>query len=242
MTCLLDCQWAELPIAETSANGYYHSPVTRDLGRLRMASLGWELRINRVMNGKVQMSRGRWAEVVSEVGGPAPLFTVMLLEVGLRSGAVLPTLLAAVTMGVLPYAVTVWLARAGKVSDRFVKDRRQRTPILLGTLVIFLSGAVALWAFGAPSELRAFVAVGTGGLLTVTVITLFWKVSVHATLAALFAGIQVVLFGAWGALGLAVLAGVLWARYHVRAHSISQLVAGTALGAGLAVCFAAASP
>lgn len=182
----------------------------------------------------------RSADVISEIGGPAPLLTAMLLEVGLMAGAVLPTVVAVITMGVLPYAVTVALARAGRVGDRFVADRRQRTPILVGTLVVFVLGAVAVWALDSPAALRALVITAVCGLLVVTLITLFWKISVHATLAAMFAGLQIVLFGGWGLFGLFVLAAVLWGRHRLQAHTIAQLAAGTALGATLSLCYALA--
>ncbi|WP_295012087.1 hypothetical protein [uncultured Microbacterium sp.] len=183
------------------------------------------------------MSKRRWAEVASEIGGPAQLLTILLLEVGWSSRSLVPTITAVVTMGVIPYGVTVWLARTGRVSDRFVRDRRQRTPILLGTLGIFVLGGGAVWLMGSPAPLRALVVVAGGGLVVVTLITVFWKVSVHATLAAFFAAMQIVLFGGWGAWGLVVLAAVLWARKALSAHSVAQLVAGTILGCGLAVAY-----
>lgn len=50
--------------------------------------------------------------VISEVGGPAPLLFVRLLEVGFLAGAVAPTLVVAVTMTAIPYAVMLWLTKA----------------------------------------------------------------------------------------------------------------------------------
>ncbi len=139
----------------------------------------------------------RVATWISELGGPAPLLFAGLLEVGLRAGPVWPTFVAALTMAAMPYAATIWLARAGRVSDRFVKERSQRAPILAGTLAVFVLGAVVVMLMGAPIRLMLVIAVAIAALVMVMTITLVWKISVHATLAAFFAGLQVHLFGGW---------------------------------------------
>lgn len=177
----------------------------------------------------------RWASVVSEVAGPAPLLGVILLQVGLPTGAIIPTLIAFATMAVVPYTITVWLAKAGRVSDRFVADRRQRTPILAGTLIVFAAGAVVVWLMNAPSQLRWLVVIVVAGLFVVTLVTVLWKVSVHATIAGFFAAMQVHLYGTWGLAGALVLAAVVWARLTLRAHTMAQLVVGSLLGVGM-VC------
>jgi membrane-associated phospholipid phosphatase len=180
-------------------------------------------------------SKTRWATVISEAAGPAPLLGVVLLEVGLAAAAIVPTLIAFFTMAVTPYAITVWLARAGRVSDRFVADRRQRVPILVGTLLVFVAGSVAIWLLNAPAQLRWLVVIVVAGLFVVTLITLIWKVSIHATIAAFFAAMQIFLFGAWGLVGSIVLAAVIWSRLTLRAHTVAQLVVGSLLGVAM-VC------
>lgn len=178
----------------------------------------------------------RLALVISEVAGPAPLVLIMMLEVGVQGADPVPTLVAALTMVVVPYGITIWLARTGRVSDRFVGDRHQRVIILAGTLLVFVAGATAVLLLGASASLRWLVITAVGGLLVVTIITTRWKVSIHATLAAFFASFQVVLFGAWGLLAVAIVVAVIWSRRVLQAHTWGQLAAG----AGLGVAYAAA--
>ncbi len=183
-------------------------------------------------------TRDRVATVISEIGGPSPLLLVGLLEVGLPTGAVLPTLISVFTMAVAPYGATIWLARAGKVDGRFVADRSQRMPILLATLVVVIAGAVAVVLLQAPSSLVRLSVAAVAALMIVMVITLRWKISIHATIAAFFAGLQVALFGPIGLIAMLIPLLVVWARYRLRAHTAGQLIAGLALGAALALSYA----
>lgn len=187
---------------------------------------------------KEQVRLRRVATWISEVGGPAPLLFVGLLEVGLRAGSVWPTIVAAITMAALPYAAMIWLARSGKVTDRFVKERSHRAPVLAGTLAVFVLGAIAAMLMGAPMGLMLVIAVAIAALVIVMAITLVWKISVHATLAAFFAGLQVHLFGWRGLFGLVVLAAVLWSRRALRVHTVGQLIAGSGLGVMMSVAYA----
>ncbi len=187
-----------------------------------------------------QTPRSRIADVISEVGGPAPVLFVGLLEIGFRFDALAPASIAAITMAVIPYAALLMLERSRKVSDRFVRDRKERMPILLGTLVVFAIGAIVVVLMGSPPELIWVIAAAITGLVVVTLITLTWKISIHATITAFFVGLQMFLFGPWGLVALIFLALVLWSRWALRAHTVGQLAAGTALGGGLAVVYVTA--
>lgn len=185
--------------------------------------------------------RRRAAEVVSEIGGPAPLLVVGMLEVGLAHGALLATVLLAFAVGIVPYAVTVWFARAGRLSGRFVADRRQRAPIMLATLLLAIGGTALVAALGGPRPLVLLGATAVVGIIVATAVTAWWKISIHATIAAFFAALQVVLYGPIGFVAVVIPIAVAWARLQLRAHTAGQLVAGTALGVALAVGYGVAA-
>ena len=80
----------------------------------------------------------------------------------------------------------------------------------------------------------ALVAAMAVALAVATLVTLFWKVSLHAAVAG---GTIAVLWRVFGpaALALTPLVGLLaWARVAVGAHSPSQVVAGIGLGTTIA--------
>ncbi len=182
----------------------------------------------------------RLAEVISGIAGPAPLLLIGLLQVGLPSGAVAATIVSVLTMAILPYASTIWLARAGRLSGRFVSNRRQRIPILLGTLVVVVVGAVVTALIGAPRPLLALAVLAVVTLAVVSIVTLRWKLSIHATLAVFFTGLQISLYGAIGLVAIVIPAAVVWARFHLGAHTRGELAAGAALGAAMSIVYALA--
>ncbi|WP_285035167.1 phosphatidic acid phosphatase [Plantibacter sp. ME-Dv--P-095] len=181
----------------------------------------------------------RVAQVVSEVFGPAPLLTFALIQAGVGTAprGIWTALLASLLIAVLPYAALILLARSGRVSGRFVSDRRQRGPILACVLVSVVLGVSLLVWLGADARLLAVGIAAIIGLLVVTAVNLAWKLSIHAAIAAFVAILQ------FGSLPVALAATLLlvplvvgWARVREGAHTTAQVIAG--FGAGGAVFLA----
>lgn len=178
----------------------------------------------------------RLADVLSYVLHPAVL---MLLTVLLASregrggwgGALMDA--GILLLGLLPGLGYIFIkARRGEVSHYHLILKEERR-IVLPLLFVGMLAAFGLYALtGAPEVmLRGMVA----GLLTglgAIVITRFWKISLHATVAmgcaALFLPISPTYVAAFAAAGLVV--GV--ARLIVRHHTVAQVVAGWAYGFG----------
>jgi len=178
--------------------------------------------------------------VLSEVFGPAPLLTFALIQAGAQTGArgVWTALLGSLLIAVLPYGALILLARAGRVSGRFVSDRRQRGPILACVLVSVILGVAALVWLGAGAQLLAVGIASILGLLVVTAVNLVWKLSIHAAIAAFVGFLQ---FAYFPPLVAAVLllapAGVGWARVREGAHTPLQVLAGYGSGVVVFLCF-----
>ncbi|OLS14128.1 MAG: hypothetical protein RBG13Loki_2306 [Promethearchaeota archaeon CR_4] len=121
-----------------------------------------------------------------------------------------------------------------KRGDIYLTDRRQRFwPMVSAILgyIIFLS---FIWvSFGWGNLLTRIISGSTLLSVGMLVVSLRWKISIHAT------GNSV------GIMGLAVLnpmtmwvtlplhALVIWVRRKVKAHTVTQLLVGTALGIGI---------
>ena len=178
----------------------------------------------------------RVARGLTEVFAPAVLAAALPIVIGVHAGRTVPTglawgLLASVFTAIIPYAMIWYGVRRGRLSDRHIGVREQRTkPLALG-LVAVLVGLALLGLFGAPRELIALVVALFVGGVVATVVNHFWKLSVHASVAA---GSMVVLALAFGPVLLAtvvVVAAVGWSRVRLRDHTTWQVVAGTVIGA-----------
>lgn len=180
------------------------------------------------------------AQLISEAFGPAPLGSALLLCAALSDGATVHNLLAGglavlfVTVG--PMMALLYLSRRGRVSDHHVSERSQRAPVLIGVLGCMAVGTWLLYLWGSPVSLYRMLLGLAVGLLVVMVVNLFWKLSIHAAVAAFFVLSICSIFGPtliWTAI---VPAAVGWSRVQLKAHSMAQVVAGW--GAGCAVgCF-----
>jgi len=181
----------------------------------------------------------RLAKLCTEAFAPAVLVAVLLLLVGWHAGAQpgvsrwwgLP---AAVFAAGIPMAYVLRGVRRGRLGDHHIPDRALRRGPLLFGIASVAAGTTALVLFGAPRELLALLAAGIAGLLVYTAVTAFWKMSIHAGVAAGTVTVLVALYGpvALAAAPLVPLIG--WARVRLAAHTAGQVVAGTIVGALIA--------
>jgi hypothetical protein len=180
------------------------------------------------------------ARLVTEVLAPAPTVAVLVLLVAWHSA---PTTAEAVQWGVLavlfvsamPFLYILRGVRRGRLTDHHVGLRQQRpVPLLIG-VVSMLVGLFLLAFWGAPRGLIALVAMVAVGMALSLLVTLVWKLSIHAAVVSGAVAVLVLVFG----LPLLVLAPlvplVCWARVAVRDHTPAQTVAGAVLGAAVAV-------
>jgi len=108
------------------------------------------------------------------------------------------------------------------VEDHHVGEREKRPKVILAILGSVLAGVVLMVVLGAPRELLALMAAMAAGLVVTLAITLVWKVSMHAAVAAGTAVILVLVFGPvlnalWGVVAL-----IGWSRVALRDHTCSR--------------------
>jgi hypothetical protein len=184
-------------------------------------------------------ARQRLARLATEVLAPAPTVVVLLLLVAWRSAptpgeALASGALAALFAVLIPLAYILREVRRRRLSDRHVSIRAQRPLPLLVGIGSVLIGLALLTRWGAPRDLVALVAAMAVGLLTALLVTLVWKVSVHAAVVAGAVVILVLVFGP-ALLVLAPLVGLVgWARVEAGDHTPAQVLAGILLGGAVA--------
>lgn len=128
-----------------------------------------------------------------------------------------------------PMLYVFWLYATDRISDLDMSARSEREIVFSAFIVFDALGAFALWLVHAP---RLMIAAMLGYLvstLLVQYITRYWKISTHAigitaplTALTIIAGRQPLPF-------MVLIPMVCWARVYLRAHTVTQVVAGVAL-------------
>ena len=181
----------------------------------------------------------RTARLVTEVLAPANLVISLLLVVAWNSAQTTAARLAwglgaALFAGVLPLAYLLRVARQGRWTDHHVGEGEKRPAVMLVILASVLVGVGLMIAADAPRALLALMGAMAAGLLVTLAVTLVWKISIHAAVAAGSVVILTLVFGpALHALwALAALVG--WSRVALRDHTATQVLGGAVAGGTVA--------
>jgi membrane-associated phospholipid phosphatase len=182
------------------------------------------------------MDPSRTAALVTEALSPAVVVVALPLAVawhatGHSIGATLGWgLLVAVFYSALPMAFVVRGARRGRWDGHWVRDREHRTLPLLMCLLSALAGMALMVWLSAPAPVVALAWAMITTLVACLVITRWWKVSVHATVAGGAVAMVTFLYGPWLLLLVPLVALVCWSRVVVEDHTVAQVVTGALLG------------
>jgi membrane-associated phospholipid phosphatase len=179
------------------------------------------------------------ARIVTEVFAPAPTVAALLVVVAWHTAATAADavrwgLVSVLFASLIPFAYIVRGVRRRRFTDHHVGVREHRPIVLVVGIASVLIGVMVLIVLGAPRDLVALVGSMAVGLISSMLVTLFWKISVHAAVTAGAAVVLVLVFGpplTW--LGL-VVAVVAWARVAIGDHTPAQALAGILLGATVA--------
>jgi membrane-associated phospholipid phosphatase len=173
------------------------------------------------------------AHWVSHLGSPpaagiaASSITVARLTVpGLWQWVSVYVLLALVT----PLSFLIWQVHQGHVSDLDVYFRKQRK----GSLLVTIAGLALTWLLMnlgvAPPILRFMVGAGLLMWVAIYLVTLRWKISIHAASISEMSFFLIWGFGLSAAPALLAIPAVGWSRVKLRRHTPAQVIAGAGLG------------
>ena len=162
------------------------------------------------------------------------LVAVLLLVVGWHAGGQVGVsrwwgLPGALFAGAIPLAYVLRGVRQGHYTDHHIPEReRRRGPLLFGIGSV-LVGMVVLVVLHAPRDVLALLAAGAAGRSWP--VSHWWKMSIHAAVAAGTVVVLVAVYGAWAVTGVVVVVLICWARLRLSAHTRAQVVAGAVVGA-----------
>jgi membrane-associated phospholipid phosphatase len=182
------------------------------------------------------------AHALTNALNPFVIFTALFAlaafaEAGAYRGVLYLTVELTAAAAVAGYVL--FMRRRARVGDFWISGRAERLTPAVFLLATFVALLAALVLLDAPQNLTLLTF--SMGLASAGVagITLLWKASAHCTVAGHAAAAGLLLLGPLGFVFLLLLPLVLWSRVTLKAHTLSQTLAGAAVGAGCAVLFLA---
>jgi hypothetical protein len=137
--------------------------------------------------------------------------------------------MGAVLAGVVPFAVCFLLLRRGSVEDIHVADRTRRWIPLGAAMASGILGLLALRLMGTPIELQALGAAYLANAAAFGLVSLTWKVSIHAGVFSGALAACALAVSPWWWMGLSTVPLVVWARTRRGRHTLLQGIAGGCL-------------
>ena len=183
------------------------------------------------------VDKKKFAMCVSRVLNPVIVLGVVIVLVSLEASGsgtwtVLCALIALFFTVFAPWSIVLYMRRRGEISELFIPDRHDRLrPLFFFTASSWMGVGILYFLHSPPAIYALMVCVAV--LSTVALlITMQWKISLHAMGLWAACGVMIALYGSWWAVVPAGL--VSWARFVLQAHSISQILVGSIVGAGVA--------
>ena len=116
--------------------------------------------------------------------------------------------------------------RMKKVGDLDVTDRSERKAPFMVSILVYTLGTVIMFALNAPSIVSALMFCYTTNTLVTFLISLHWKISVHAVGVAGPLTVLVYFFGWLYSPLLLLIIPIGWSRIELNAHTLAQVVVG----------------
>jgi membrane-associated phospholipid phosphatase len=180
----------------------------------------------------------RLAHYVSTILAPSTISLPFVLLVSLyhAQDTTSALLFACLTLFFLTLGPMIYIligVRKGWLSDVDVSRRSERAgPFLFGITSVAL-GFVLLRYVNAPKNLETLLLITTISGVIMLIVTLWWKISIHASSLAGAATMLTALYGAVMLPTFLLLILVSWSRVVLRRHTTAQVIAGSLLSIAL---------
>lgn len=182
-----------------------------------------------MLQGVKKLNKEKLASRISLVVNPLLITLATFIPLILRFGGGQTWSLFIVTAffgSVLPMVGVYVLLKRGIISDVFATERTERFVPFLASIVSYLLGSIVLVYMQAPAAITALMATYIVNGIVLVVITMKWKISIHASGVTSPVTALVYLLGSRLLPLFLIFLPVAWARLELKAHSKWQLTMG----------------
>ena len=136
-----------------------------------------------------------------------------------------------------PMLFVLWLYSTDRIADLDMSVRSERERVFGAFVLFYWVGTGVLWLIHAPTLIVATMGGYAAASLVVQYITRCWKISTHALGITASLSALVHLYGQQPLPFLVLIPIVGWSRVYLKAHTVLQVVGGTALGGAAVLLF-----
>ena len=182
----------------------------------------------------------KWAKIISFVFDGSfisiPIFIVICMVLVEDKMAALNWAMLCILFGmIIPVVYIFFLYRKNKILDMHMPDRKNRMKPMIFTIISNIVGFVVLYLLKAPFFLRTLCILSIIATSILTVITFYWKISLHTSWITSIVITFNVLLGPWMLLLLPLIPMIGWARVRAKKHTTPQVLMGA--GISTVICF-----
>jgi hypothetical protein len=171
------------------------------------------------------------ALLISALFSPFVLIPITVVATGLRYENDIADLAKWIAGGLvflvlIPSAFLFLQIASGKVTDPHVAVREQRIKPFLVGLLSSIAGTIFLWLYGLGKPAISFAICYLANMILIVLITIRWKVSIHASVFSACVVAMAISFGSHLLFLLLLLPAIGWARIHRGKHTPAQIAVG----------------
>ncbi len=129
----------------------------------------------------------------------------------------------------IPFLYVFFLYRKRRIKSMHIPLRRNRIKPLAIACISYSAGLLVLYLLDGPSFLKSIFAISAISTTILTIITYYWKISLHTSYITFVVITFHILFGKWMFPLILLVPTIGWARIKIKKHTISQVVLGVGI-------------
>lgn len=183
------------------------------------------------------MTSEKLAKILAVILGPHVwlpiLFVIVIMKSGLTPNQlviIFPSVL--ILEVIIPIAYLVIAPKLKWIGEWDMMTQKERLPFFLLMLTTTTISLIIIQLFGNKLLLHLNIII-LSSLITLFIITIFWKISLHTSLNTAAVIIVNFLFNWRLPLLYLTIPIIFWARHHLKKHSLNQLIAGVVITASI---------
>lgn len=159
-----------------------------------------------------------------------PIFLIIcMMVVENKVEAISWALMCLVFGTIIPYLYVCFLYKKKEIEDMHVPRKEDRIKPMLVSSASYVSCLGILYILNGPLFLKSIFAVSAVSTVIFTIITYFWKISLHSSWITFIVITFNVLFGRWMLLMIPLIPVIGWARVKIKKHTINQVIFGVGI-------------